>query len=84
MRHTPVVLICVNHNRAMTRFTDGRQEFKQFQKAVSTIGMKFSDRHNALYQESSAATLLVTMCREGMCAVLCRITPRKYAPSTTG
>lgn len=30
--------------------------------------MKFSNRHNALYSVSSAAMLLATMCREGICA----------------
>jgi len=39
-----------------------------FQAAVSAIGMGFSGRRNALYDETDAAALLATMCKEGMCA----------------
>jgi len=39
-----------------------------FHRAVSAIGMRFSDEPNALYGTTDAALLLATMCKEGMCA----------------
>jgi len=39
-----------------------------FHGAVSAIGMRFSDRSNAMYKETDAVSLLATMCKEGMCA----------------
>ena len=35
-----------------------------YQAAVSSIGMRFSDRPNAIYNEVDAAALLATMSRE--------------------
>ncbi len=46
----------------------GHRERKMFQNAVSAVGMKFSDRHNAIYDETDAAALLATMSKERMCA----------------
>ena len=46
----------------------GRQEFNSFHKAVLTIGMGFSDRYNSMHSITSAAVLLATMCKNGMCA----------------
>jgi len=46
----------------------GSRGFKMFHGAVSATGMRFSDGPNALYDITDAASLLATMCKEGMCA----------------
>ena len=61
--------VALNHMHSKAAQTlNGRREFNSFHRAVSTIGMKFSDRYNAVHTAPSATALLGTMCREGLCA----------------
>ncbi len=55
-----------------------------YQAAVSSIGMRFSDRPNAIYGKADAAALLATMSRERMCAEQASETLRDSAGRSPG